>query len=450
LSCSRSFLAALALALAATQAHAFDVKLWPLFRYARDDERGQLRWSAFGPFMEYVQTPETRDLYVRPFLALHQRRGPTPDDRADICYPLVSSRWTEDHQSFRFLLFTYRTQSASHEAEPEAPSSAYTSRLTVFPFIWYRHDPDDGTGMSVFPFWLDLDDFVGFERVRTVMFPAYLELTEPRVERRFHPFPFYSTVGGEDGDGVRVWPFYGRKDIAGRERSRYVLWPFHVRSEVLVPGYGWERRRVNFPVWSAIDGEARTSRAWGMIAYTHTVDRREDSDVTGSPWPLVVRAKHIGADEYYTWRLVPFYGRSDRDGISSRFYMWPAYRVKRQDTDEFHYERRDAVFLLWRHQTLDGGERNWHERLDTLFPLYRDQDDDGRRFGQAPAILDSLMPENRGILGSWAPLWAFARWDTRPSDSGEGVRDWNLLYGLAAREGGHLLGPWHLEDADGD
>ena len=74
----------------------------------------------------------------------------------------------------------------------------------------------------------------------------------------------------------------------------------------------------------------------------------------------------------------------------------------------------------------------------------------GDRFGQTPAILDSLMPENRGILGSWAPLWAFARWDTRPSASGEGVRDWNLLYGLVARENGHLLGPWHLDDGDGD
>ena len=430
-------------------AWAFDVKLWPLFRYARDDERGQLRWSAFGPFVEYAETPDTRELHVRPFISIHQKRGPTPDDRADICYPLASSRWTQDHQTFRFLLFTYRTQSRARETVPEEVVPPYESRLTVFPFLFYRHHPEDGPSLSVFPFWLDLEDFAGWERVRAVMFPAYLELTEPRVERRFMPFPFYSTVGGEDGDGTRVWPFYGREEVAGRERSHYVLWPFHIRSEVLVPGYGWERRRVNFPVWSAIDGETRTSRAWGTIAYVHTVDRREDSEVTASPWPFVVRAKHIGADEYYTWRFTPFYGRSDRDGISTRFWAWPAYRIKRQETDEALYTRRDSFFLLWRRQTLDedGGR---HERLHTLFPLFRDVDEDGRRFGQAPAVLDSLMPENRGILGSWAPLYAFARWDTRPSESGEGVRDWNLFYGLAARENGRLLGPWHLERDDGD
>jgi len=442
----------------APDARAIDVKLWPLFRYARDDANGQLRWSAFGPFIEYVQTPDTRDLRIRPFLSVHQRRGATPDDSADIIYPLVSSRWTPDEQSFRFLLFTYRTQvkrpppEPAPDAGPDPVGVSYASRLTVFPFVFYRHEPEAGTTLSVLPFWLDLDDFAGWEHVRAVMFPGYLELAEPRVERRFYPFPFVSTVDGPDGDGLRLWPFWGRTEIAGRERSRYVLWPFHIRSEVQVPGYGWERRRVNFPFWSAIDGEARTSRAWGMIAYTHTVDRRQGDEVTASPWPFVLRAKQIGAPDYYTWRLAPIYGRTDRDGTSSRFYAWPLYREKRQDLDDYHSTRRDSIFLLWRLQTSDDAATGRHERLHTLFPVLRAAEENERRYGQAPAILDSLMPLNRGVLNLWAPLWAFARWDTRPSaspDDPEGILDWNLGYGLVAREDGHLLGPFHLALDDG-
>ena len=41
-----------------------DVKLWPLFRYARDDARGQLRWSAFGPFVEYVTARLVEDPHL--------------------------------------------------------------------------------------------------------------------------------------------------------------------------------------------------------------------------------------------------------------------------------------------------------------------------------------------------------------------------------------------------
>jgi len=240
---------------------------------------------------------------------------------------------------------------------------------------------------------------------------------------------------------VRVFPFYGTKEIAGRERSRYVLWPFHIRSERLVPGYGWEERRVDFPVVSTIDGESLQSRAYGITAYTHTIDRRRGTEVVGAPWPLVLRARALGDTEYYTWRLFPFYGRSDRDGISSRFYAWPAYRWKAQDENDFHYRRQDVMLLLWRRQTLTSGDSGHRERLLTLFPALRSEHDDGRRFGQAPAVVDSLLPKNRGVLAMWAPLYGLVRWDTEP----DGALDLNLGWGLAAREDGRWHGPWYLD-----
>src|SRR5437870_3682052 len=119
-------------------ARAVDVKVWPLFRYARDDERGLLHWSALGPLVEFSNTPETRDLRIRPVLWLHQRRGATRDDRTEFLYPLASSRWRDDYQSFRFLLFTYRTSPRAGAARPEGrppPIEQWTSRLTVLPFV---------------------------------------------------------------------------------------------------------------------------------------------------------------------------------------------------------------------------------------------------------------------------------------------------------------------------
>src|ERR687888_398778 len=82
-----------------------------------------------------------------------------------------------------------------------------------------------------------------------------------------------------------------------------------------------------------------------------------------------------------------------------------------------------------------------HEMVTTMFPWLRSEQDDWRAFGQAPALFDSLLPKNRGVVALWAPLYGLVRWDTRP----DGARDWNLLFGLAAREDGRLRGPWHLE-----
>jgi len=421
------------------RAAAFDVKLWPVFRYAHDAAHDEVRWSALGPLFEFQRTAETRDLFIRPFLHLHQRRGPQRDDRSDILYPLASTRWQDDYQTFRLLLFTYRTSPAP-AVEPGKPPE-WTSRFDLFPFVFYRYSAERGAHLSVAPFYLDLDNFLGYDHVRMIMFPAYLRLDEPRVERRYYGFPFVSTLGGPAGRGVRVLPFYGTKEIAGVERGRYILWPFYIRSERFVPGYGWERRRVDFPVFAAIDGAGRRTRSWGLLAYTHTLDERRGIENISAPWPFVVRERRLGETEYDIWRAFPFYARSDRGGISVRSYAWPVYRRKSQDVEDFHYERRDVMRILWRRQTVYNEASGRRERLLTMFPVLRSEEEDWRRFGQAPALVDSLFPKNRGLLAMWAPLYGLLRWDTRP----DGARDWNVLWGLVGREDGRLVGPWHLE-----
>jgi hypothetical protein len=109
--------------------------------------------------------------------------------------------------------------------------------------------------------------------------------------------------------------------------------------------------------------------------------------------------------------------------------------------DDFHYQRRDVGLVLWRRQEQENESSGRHQRLFTVFPVLRSEQEEWRSFGQAPALVDSLLPRNRGVLAMWAPLYGIVRWDTRP----DGARDWNLLWGLVAREDGRLLGPWHLE-----
>ncbi len=428
-------------ALAGTRpATALDVKVWPLFQWTRDAARDDTRWTFLGPLVEFRRTAGHRELHVRPLVSLRQGRGGGHDDRADLLFPLASTRWTDDYRALRFVLFTYRTQPrAAGETAP------WTRRFTLFPFVFYREDPDGRATLSVLPFYLDLPDLFGYERVQGVMLPAFLRLVEPHVERRFYGFPFVSTVGGSHGRGLRVWPLWGRTEVVGRERTAYVLWPFHIRSERLVPGCGWERRRLDLPFVGALDGAGRRSRAYGVLAYTHTVDERRGSEAVGSPWPFVFRERALGAEAYRTWRLAPLFGRSEHGAFSSRFWAWPAWRSRAQDDGDFHYRRRDALLVLWREQ------RQWNEAtgrrtaLVTVFPALRSEARDGRRFGQLPALADSLMPRNRGVLTSWAPLWGVVRWDTAP----DGSREWSLLWGLLARERGRLVGPWHVALDDG-
>lgn len=442
--------AAAAFVLLAGPAAAFELKLWPLVRWRSDPEAGVVHVTALGPLVEYLRTPDVRDLRVRPLLWLTARREPR-EDRLELLFPLASARREPGHRTVRVLL------ASGHAAE------GGTRGFTLLPFVFWREPAPDAGRLGVLPFYLDAAGLFGFDEVQAIAFPLWLRLRSGGVERRFHPFPFVSTVRGvpaESADapaapgagagsatpaggapsGLRVWPLFGVTDVPGREHTRYVLWPFWIDQERWVPGYGPERRRVRVPVWAALDGAWRTSRGLGVLGYTHTVDRRIGSEAVGSPWPLVLRERALGEETWRTFRVAPFWGRSDDGRLRSRFWLWPLYRATDQDEDDFHARRRDLLLILGRLQWQWDEATGAESALQTLVPAVRNVVQDGRAAGQAPALVDALVPRNRGVLALWAPLWGLVRWETRP----DGVLDWSVLWGLVAREAGRLRGPVRL------
>src|SRR2546427_11320025 len=115
-----------------------------------------------------------------------------------------------------------------------------------------------------------------------------------------------------------------------RRPPRSTLFPYttlfrSIRSERLVPGYGWERRRLDLPFFAAIDGAGRHVRGYGLIAYTHAVDERKGTESIGAPWPLVFRQRRLGERDWQVWRGFPLSRRSGGGGISARLLASPRY-----------------------------------------------------------------------------------------------------------------------------
>jgi len=412
--------------LAAAPAVAARVDIWPLFHLRSDAQRGLLRWTALGPLLEYRRTPERQELFLRPvlWLARHQDSG---QERAELFFPLVALRREPGFRSARLLLL-----SGQHD-------DGATDRLALFPLLFWRRQVAYGASLGILPWFLRQDQRFGFDEVDTIAFPLWLRVRSGGVDRRFHPFPFVSTVrgAGRDASGLRIWPLAGCTDIPGQERTRYALWPLWIDQDRWTPGYGLERRRVRFPLWSALDGKGRHSRGWGMLAYTHTIDQRLGSEAIGSPWPLVLRERPLGETRWRTFRVAPFWGRSDDGQRRSRFWLWPLLRSSEEDLDEFHARRRDLLLVLGRLQWQWDETRGHEESLATLFPLGRHLHRNGAMSGQVPALVDAFTPRNRGVLALWAPLWAVMSWEAPPG----APLDWTLGWGVLAREHGQLRGP---------
>jgi hypothetical protein len=428
------WLIALALILAGTPAaaHARSIKLWPLFEYEHDEAAGTRSVKALGPLIEYRSDPDYYRLMLRPVLSIRQARG-VHDDEVRVLYPLLTSRWAPIEQSTTALggLLKYTTNTT------EDGRALTLQRFRAFPFYFYDWDVPRGGRVSLVPFYADLEDFAGFERVEMLGFPLYLRLRQPLVDRQYLPFPFIGRVGGELGSGHRVWPLYGRKTLGETDDSGFVLWPFYVWETRTSQGES-ERRFMSFPFYSRVSGPRRESTAFGTIFYVHTLDRTAEQESWGFPWPLWVYQKSTTTDERLTFRLFPFYQARRQGQLEARFVAWPLYRERHFSDDQHTYERRDALLVLARDERWADLESGTSGSLRTVFPFYRNEVDGDWEDGNVLALLDAVLPRNDAVRMLYAPLWAAYAWNGPVEDP-----RWSAGWGAVTHGPRGTVYPWH-------
>jgi hypothetical protein len=423
-------LTAATLVLVPAPATARALKLWPLVEYETDPAAGTLSVRLLGPLVEYRSDPDSLRLAVRPFFSIRQARA-GHDDEVRVFYPLLTSRWQTREQVTTGLagLVTYRTTTADGK-------TLTSQRLRAFPFYFYDWEPARGSTASVVPVYADLEDFFGFERVQMVLFPGYLRLRQPLVDRRYLFFPLLGDVGGTLGSGFRVWPFYGRKTLGATYDSGFVLWPFYIW-DARTAGGETEHRLISFPLYSRVSGPERESTAYGTLLYTHTVNHAAQEESWGFPWPLWVYQKSTATETPETLRLFPFYQRRHQGDLDARFVLWPLYRTRSFSDDEFRYERSDGLLVLYRDEVRAHRPSDTSARLRTLFPAYRSERIDDRSEGGAPAVLDALFPRNAAIRELYAPLWQMYTWDGPVEEP-----RWSVAWGAFTHANDVTTYPW--------
>ncbi|MCC6763635.1 MAG: hypothetical protein IT293_03150 [Deltaproteobacteria bacterium] len=202
----------------ASDARPRSVNLWPLFQYESDPAARTRRVRIFGPLIEYRSDAERQAFAVRPFVSIDQARV-GHDDHVSFLGPVLRSHWGQTEQVTSGLggLFTYRTRTSADGLTLEAQD------VRLRPVYFYSWKSSEPAGrivgrISVIPLYADIDDFLGYERVEMVAFPAYLHVQRPSLDRYYYPYPIISRDGPE-GSGYRLWPFPLR-DRRGRRVER--------------------------------------------------------------------------------------------------------------------------------------------------------------------------------------------------------------------------------------
>lgn len=393
----------------------FELKLWPLLDVVHRAEK--TRVSLLGPVVEWRSDANSAAFGIRPLFYSTRDRN-SGRTRGFALYPVAW--WERGSDDLLFRFFGLLTYDRSTQAPPSRP---WTRQFTLYPLIFFRQGPEAGTSLSVLPFYANVTNFFGFERIRMVLFPLYLKLSEPLYERTWLPFPFVSWTNGRAGSGWRLWPFYGHSARGSETDTTFVAWPVYIRQRLHVGHEGQVTNRISWPLFSSIDGPDLQSRAYAFLLivplFTHTVDRRSDSETFGFPWPLWMVQRSFKTGERRSLRLAPFFQDRRSDLGRSTFVLWPAYRHRTGLGEDAGYDRTDVLFVLYRSQREALGQGELRTRV--LLPFWSSRHGPTGSRAQALTLADGLFPKNDKIETLYAPLYRLYGTETTSDRSSRDV-----------------------------
>jgi hypothetical protein len=356
---------------------------------------------------------------VSPFMRYSVNHG-IDSTEFDLLYPLITyDRYGAEYR-LRLLFFTTFGGGQNQEEEQ-------ARRFTLFPWIfWQRSANPDENYAAVFPLHGRIKNRMNRDEAWWTAWPLYIGSRRKDVVTHNYLYPLVHVRRGDHLKGWQVWPLLGseRQDPAWRtndygdltlvpgHRKSFALWPVHFSQDLGLGTTNIQTHRMFLPFYSYSHSPAGDSRSWLWPFFNVIHNREKDYREYQMPFPFVVFTRGPGET---TDRVLPFYSRSVSPTAESGFLLWPLYKVNRIKAPPLLRERNRLMFFLYS----DVRETNTlrqtvHRRVD-LWPLvaYR-RDHEGRERWQAPALIESFLPQNRAVDHVYSPLWAVWRQEHNP------------------------------------
>jgi len=379
-----------------------DVLVRPLLRWRRDDESAWRRLDVLYPFIKFERRGEERSERVLPFYYRMERvdvRGRKETDSASLPFVYWGSSSDGDENYVAVIPIAGRFYDFLGQDEVRfVLFPAYARRWrgdtvttdVLYPFFGYTQG-DDESGFRVWPFYgrkvkggelahmFVLWPFYtrqrqvfrdGDEAESLLIFPFYArrrsenqEITSYAVpfisfetnhrlnyKRTTVPYPFVTITRGEERNGLRLWPFWGKERV-GESESGFVAWPFCTYSRTVIDEVGERRTRRVFLYVDDLssrekdDTSSRYTQLWPLFDFTRSRDGARSFRALSPIW---FRHSEEFDDNYGAfWTL---YAReTTEDGCGSVKVLGGLFRHEVESTKE-HSETYTELFPLasWR------------------------------------------------------------------------------------------------------
>ena len=212
-------------------------------------------------------------------------------------------------------------------------------------------------------------------------------------------WPIYSRSQGEKVDRFRVWPVYGRTDLSGEYRKKFVLWPIYTSVK-----YTNERNPGGGFILVPIYGQIKTEKAdsYWLIPPFFRYMNSEAQWIVHAPWPFIQMA-----DGEMRKRIVwPLYGKKSLGTLTRQYVLWP-FIWNNKTTYARHNQHRRYVLPFFAYQS---------DIVTKKTETYEDEAKD--KFINEPASMRLLIVVDKLLVGFDAPSCTYLYIDKSMQDHG--------------------------------
>ena len=374
-------------------------------------------------------------MWAVPPLFLHDSDPDVERNEYNFLYPLLTyEKYGEEYRWQLIQLFSF--------SGGQQPDDSGIKHFTIFPFYFQQRSPDTNENYTAFfPFYGHLNGRLFRDRIFFIMFPIYGQTQKRDVVNDNYFYPFFNVNHGNGMHGWQFWPFagaehkvvttstngFGEVETVGGYDKSFALWPFYLRQNNGIGTGNPEKFHASIPFYITSRSPMRDSTSVLWPFFTWIDDREKKYREWQDPWPFVIYARGEGKS---TSRVFPLFSRSHNNEIENDSYLWPVYQYHRLHADPLDRIRKRILFYLYDDTVEKNTETGTEERRVDMLPFFTyHRDFNGNSRLQILALIEPVLPDNRGIERNWSPLWSLWRAEDNPK-TGAGSRSllWNLYH----------------------
>jgi hypothetical protein len=404
----------------------------PLFdQFPLTLDSGQ-RTEAGGP-LYYRQQKNSESTWALPPFFSHDV-DPTVESREDdFLYPLLT--YDRYGKEYRWQLIQLLSFSGG-----QSPDDSGEKRFTIFPFYFRQRSPVINENYTALvPFYGHINGRLFRDKIFFVLFPIYGQSQKRDVVTDNYLYPFFHLRHGDGLRGWQFWPLAGgeHKDVTtqtngfgdvstipGHDRF-FALWPVYYKTVAGVGTDDPEKSWGALPLYAQMRSPQRDSTSVLWPFFTWIDERGKKYREWEGPWPFVVFTRGEGKT---TSRIWPLFSQSHNKTLESDSYLWPLYRYHSFHGDLLDQQKTRVMFYLYEDTVEKNVQTGAQKRRVDMWPFFTwNRDFNGDERLQILALLEPVIPNNRGVERNLSPVWSLWRAEYNPK-TGASSRSllWNL------------------------